>query len=164
MTLGEYERKLEEDKILVEGLKAVATAVSGIASGIGGLGIGGGLLLGALFWKDDIKDVLEAAADFLPEGSFLSPEWIASWGDDPIDQTAEMTTEPDNTMVDQLVNAEGETLVGMSPYHAYSSGAAGRAAEYDHRVAEAATNYTDAQMANWLHYPTNQPPPYFFTP
>jgi hypothetical protein len=135
--------------------------VSGIASGIGGLGIGGGLLLGALFWRDDIKDILKEVGDFLPEGTFGSPEWIASWGDDPIDQTAEIGIEPDNVFVDQLVNSEGDTLAGMSPYHAYSVGAAGRQAEYDHRVAVAAGEYTDAQMANWLNYPTNQPPPNF---
>lgn len=161
-SLGSYERQLEQDRITVQGMQAIATAVSGIASGIGGLGIGGGLLLGAMFFKEDLKDLLDTVKDFLPDDpDFGSPEWWASWGEDPIDQTGETGSEPDNVMVDQLVSAEGNTLTGMSPYHAYSVGAAGRQAEYDHRVAEATSQFTEAQMANWLHYPTNQPPPNF---
>jgi len=161
-SLGSYERQLEQDKITVEGMKAVATAISGIATGIGGLGIGGGLLLGAIFWKDELKDIIGEIDDFLPntEGDGFA-EWVSSWGADPVDIVGEDGTKPDNATVDQLVNSEGETLTGESPYNAYTNGAAGRQAEYDHRVAMATEEYTPTQLANWLSYSTNQPPPQF---
>lgn len=161
-SLGSYERQLEQDKITVEGMKAVAIAVSGIATGIGGLGIGGGLLLGAIFWKDEIAEIIDVIDDVLPntEGDGIA-EWFSSWGAEPVDIVGEEGTKTENTFVDQLVNSDGETLAGQSPYHAYSNGAAGRQAEYDHRVAVATEQYTAAQLANWLNYPTNQPPPNF---
>lgn len=158
MTLGDYERRLEDDKVMVGYADAAAKAIAGIATGIGGLGIGGGLLLGALLFRDDIKDLLN---DWLPNSDYepFSPEWVASIGDDPEGKAAELATKPDNHEVDTLVNDEGETLTGQSVYEAYQNGASGRQAEYDYRVGVAATNYTEAQMANWLNYPTNRPPP-----
>ena len=154
-----------KDRNLVGFANAAATAVSGIAMGIGGLGIGGGLLLGAIFFKEELEEVIEGIKDFLPDSeySFMSPEWVGSWGDSPAEVTAELSTQPDNDAVNTIVNDEGQTLAGLSPWEAYGYGSSGRQAEYDYRVAEAATIYTAGELANWLNYPSNAPPPQSFS-
>ena len=77
-------------------------------------------LAGFLLWKwPEIKD-------WLPDSDFpiFSPEWIASFGDDPEEITAEKTATP-NTEVDKVAGVQGK-----SPYQAYSIGAAGRYQEW----------------------------------
>ena len=41
----------------MQGVQALATALGGIAAGIGGLGIGGGLLLAGLIWGRDLQEL-----------------------------------------------------------------------------------------------------------
>jgi len=59
-----------------------------------------------------------------------------------------------------LVNANGQTLNGKTPFQAYRIGAVGRDAEYAHRMAQAQANFTPAQLANFMNYPSSQPPPH----
>ena len=161
-SLGTLERDLERDRIGAEYAQAVATGVAGIAQGIAGLGIGGGLLLGAVFFKGEIDEALDALKDFLPNSDYGigSPSWIASWGDDPTEVVFQDNLEPANKIaVDQLVNPNGDTLEGQSPWDAYQNGAIGREAEYNHRIAQATLTMTPAQVANFMNYPSSQPPP-----
>jgi hypothetical protein len=136
--------------------------VAGIAQGIAGLGIGGGILLGAVFFKGEIDEALDALKDLLPNSDYAigSPSWIASWGADPTEVVFQDNLEPyDETAVDQLVNSRGETLAGQSPWDAYQNGSIGREAEYNHRIAQATLTMTPAQVANFMNYPSSQPPP-----
>ncbi len=146
MTLGEYERQLEQDKIMVQGGQAVAQAVAGITQGIGGLGVGGGILLAGLIWGKDLKELKDNIVEMFPEGgAFLSPEWIASWGDNPTEILGESLAEGDNDAVDSLPPIEtphGQfTLEGKTPYEVYSLACAGRAAHYDWEKANILQNY-----------------------
>ena len=134
-----------------------------MAQGLAGLGIGGGILLGAVFFKGEIEEALDAVKDFLPNPDFDigSPEWVSSWGDSPSEQVAQDNQTPvDETAVDSLVNDAGQTLVGQLPFDAYRIGAIGRDDEYQHRVQTETANMTPAQIANYMNYPTSQPPPH----
>ena len=167
-SLGTLERDLERDRIGAEYAQAVATGVAGIAQAVGGIGIGGGILLGAVFFKGEIQDAVDAINDFLPNtnpigggGPFLSPEWIATWGDDPSDVVAQDDLEPqDETAVDTLVNPAGQTVAGKTPFQAYRIGAVGRDAEYTHRIQSATLSMTPAELANFMNYPSSHPPPH----
>jgi len=63
-SLGTLERKLEADRIGAEYAQAVATGVAGIAQAVGGIGIGAGILLGAVFFKGEIDEALQALKNF----------------------------------------------------------------------------------------------------
>jgi len=65
----------------------------------------------------------------------------------------------DETAVDRLVNERGQTLAGQSPFQAYQNGSRGRDAEYTHRIQTETLGMTPAQVANYMNYPTSQPPP-----
>jgi hypothetical protein len=161
-SLGTLERDLERDRIGAEYAQAVATGLAGIAQGVAGLGIGGGILLGAIFFKGEIDDAVDTIRDLLPNSDFEvgSPAWIASWGDTPSEQVAQDNSHPQNeTAVDSLVNDRGETLAGQTPYDAYQNASRGRDAEYTHRIQTATLNMTPAQVANFMNYPTSGPPP-----
>ena len=153
---------MERDRIGAEYAQAVATGVAGVAQGIAGLGIGGGILLGAVFFKGEIDDALDALKDLLPNSDYDvgSPAWIASWGDDPTTVVFQDNETPnDEAAVDKLVNERGETLAGQTPWQAYQNGAIGREAEYTHRIQTDTLNMTPAQVANYMNYPSSQPPP-----
>jgi hypothetical protein len=153
---------LERDRIGAEYAQAVATGVAGVAQGIAGLGIGGGILLGAVFFKGEIDDALDALRNWLPNSDYDigSPAWVASWGDDPTAVVFQDNETPnDEAAVDKLVNERGETLAGQTPWQAYQNGAIGREAEYTHRIQTDTLNMTPAQVANYMNYPSSQPPP-----
>jgi hypothetical protein len=133
-TLGDFERQIEADKVAMQGVQALATALGGIAAGIGGLGIGGGLLLAGLLWGRDLQQLVQDILDIWPEsGRFLSPEWIARWGDDPMDIIEEDLTAPDNPTVNVLdPTIDGKSFEGLSSADVYIIACSGRAAAYDH--------------------------------
>ncbi len=119
--------------------------------------------MGAIFFKGEIEEAMDAVRDFLPNSDFDigSPEWIASWGDSPSEQVAQDNQDPqDSTAVDSLVNDAGQTIVGQTPFEAYRIGAVGRDAEYQHRINTATQNMTPAELANFMNYPSSQPPPH----
>lgn len=162
-SLGTLERELERDRIGAEYAQAVGSGIQGIGTAIGGLGIGGGLLLGAVFFKGEFEEMWDKVKHFLPNPNYTigSPEWIASWGDSPSEQVMQDDLEPYNdTAVDSLVSETGQTLTGQTPFQAYRIGAVGRDAEYQYRMAQAQANYTPAQLANFMNYPSSQPPPH----
>lgn len=114
-----------KDRNLVGFATAAATAVSGIATGIGGIGIGGGLLLGALLFNKEIEEGLDSVKDWfgnLPE---------ALLGVDDI-------TDPDNPAVNVI---PVENLEGKSPYEVYTITASGRQANYDYERANIMNSY-----------------------
>lgn len=157
MTLGAWERRLEEDKLLVQGLGHVTSMVSGIASGIGQLGIGGGILLGGLLFQKDIRESLDTVKDWFGD----LPEIIG--GRDDI-------TDPDNPLVDTIPVTD---LAGKSPYEVYTIAATGRQALWDYGAQNIMSSYyirkpdmypRDAigearLIANW--HEANPPPPPF---
>jgi hypothetical protein len=137
-SLGSYERQLEQDKITVEGLKAVSTAVAGIASGLGGLGIGGGLLMAGLLFQKDLKELKDNIVEMWPEGgAFLSSEWISKWGDNPLDIIEEDVVQPDNNTVNELPVLG---LSGKAPYEVYTITNAGHWAAYNHALSSVLTD------------------------
>ena len=145
-TLGSYERQLEQDRLTVMGMQAGATAIAGVASGLGIFGAAG---IAALLWGKDLEKLFEQMVGVWPEsGAFFSPEWIAKWGDNPIEQTEEDQNETDNDGVNELdpVNtSQGErTFEGMSPYDVYTIVAAGRQARYDHMKNNIVADYRAA--------------------
>ena len=144
---------------MVDGLKSAGSLLTG--AGLVLIPIAG--LAGFLLYNwPKIKD-------FLPDSEldFLSPEWLASWGDDPEEITAEKTSTP-NTEVDKVVGVEGKT-----PYQAYSIGAAGRYQEWENNKNNAVSNHAaihgigilpnsiEAQqiMAEWLRLNPEPPRP-----
>lgn len=177
MTLGEYERQLEQDKIMVEGLKAASSAISGIAQGIGGLGIGGGVLLAGLLWGKNLRELKDNLVELYPEGgAFLSPEWVAKWGANPVDETEDDQNQGDNDGVNELDPIDSTSGVhsfeGKSPYEVYSITATGRQAEYDYSVKNIIKDYTtkfgvgiypgsieEAQIISDWHGANPAPPP-----
>ena len=139
-SLGSYERQLEQDKITVEGLKAVSNAVSGIAMGLGNLGLAGGVVLGAMLFQKDLRELKDNIVEMWPEGgSFFSPEWIAKWGRDPLDIIEEDTTQENNHAVNEL----GGSLAGKSVYETYSITITGQWAAYDWAVAHIISDHID---------------------
>ena len=83
ITAGDFERRIAQDAITMQGVNAAATAVAGIAQGAGLIGA---IFVGALLWGKDLEKVFEQIVGIWPEsGSLFSAEWIASWGDDPKD-------------------------------------------------------------------------------
>jgi len=146
MTLGEYERQLEQDKTGALYGAAVAQAVSGIAQGIGGLGIGGGVLLAGLLWGKDLKELKDNIVEMFPDGSPLfSPSWIASWGEDPQEILGDSLGATDNDVVNGLepvVSSSGtHSLEGLDPYSVYSLTCAGRLAHYTWEKANIVSEY-----------------------
>jgi len=126
------------------GMQAGATAVSGIAQG---LGLFGGLGIAALLWGKDLEKLFEQMVGVFPEsGSFFSPEWIARWGKDPSEILGESLGAPDNDVVDSLepvVSSSGtHSLEGLDPYSVYALACSGRAAHYDWEKANIVKNYT----------------------
>ena len=157
----------------MNGIRSGAVAASGIAQG---LGLVGALGIGAFLWGKDVEKLFEQVVGIWPEsGVWFSPEWIAKWGDDPVEQTEDALVDPDNGLVDGLapvINSTGvHSLVGKSPYQVYAIAASGRAAEYAHSETQIINNYTskygvgiapgsieEAQIiAEW--YTSNSPPP-----
>lgn len=130
-TLGDYERQMEHDRMAVAALGHVTSMVGDVARGIGSLGIAGGVLLGALVFNKELDAIKDNLVEMWPEGgAFLSPEWVAKWGANPIEQTEEQSTQLNNQAVNELPTAG---LNGKSPYEVYTIAASGRAAEYQHR-------------------------------
>ena len=126
------------------GMQAGATAIAGVASGLGIFGAAG---IAALLWGKDLEKLFEQVVGIWPEsGAFFSPEWIARWGDDPSEILGESLASGDNDVVDGLgpvVTPSGnKSLEGKSPYAVYSLACAGRAARYDWRKANIINNYT----------------------
>jgi hypothetical protein len=179
-SLGSWERKFEQDKQLVEAGRLGVDLAVGLMSMIGNLGIGGALLLASIFWMKDIEEIVEFIKDLWPEsGAFLSPEWIAKFGEDPIPATENESTKNNNHWVNEIPpNPDGNSLQGKSPYEAYTIGASGRQANYDFnesRIIEnwlasatpkqrekynAKTQQAEAQIrTEW--YKQNSPPPGF---
>jgi len=139
-TIGTYERQLEQDKLTMAGVQSAAVLGSGIAQG---LGLGGGLIVAAFLWGKDIEKLFEQLVGIWPEsGSFFSPEWIAKWGDNPLDIQSEKINDLDNDAVNELPPVKNNSFEGKSAYNVYSIVAAGRAAEYEHSKANIANNYT----------------------
>lgn len=129
-TLGDYERQMEKDKIAVDAMGHVTSMVGSIAVGLGGMGIAGGLLVGALIFGKDLQAIKDNLVEMWPEGgAFLSPEWIAKWGANPIEQTEEQSTQINNQAVNEL---PVPGLNGKSPYEVYTISASGRAAAWEH--------------------------------
>ena len=143
-SLGSWERKLEEDKLLLESGKVAGEVLVGFMSMIGNLGIGGAAILAAILFGKEIDDVLNWVAELWPEGgAFLSPEWIAKFGTDPLEATEEKSTATDNHVVNTIPStADGQSFNGKSPYECYTLGASGRANEYIHSEQNI--------VANWL--------------
>ena len=130
-----------DDASTVGAARVVGDTVAGIAQGIGGLGIGGGILLAGLLWNKDLKDLAKDILDIWPEsGAFMSPEWVAKWGDDPIPQTMDEATQPNNSEVDSL---QVQGLEGKSPYQVYSIASSGRYAAYDWAKANAVKDHAN---------------------
>ena len=131
ISLGTYERQLAQDKLTVDGLQALATAVSGIAQG---LGVFGALGIGALLWGKDLEKVFEQIVGIWPEsGRLFSPEWIARWGADPMDITEADITAPDNPLANELdPTVSGRSFEGKSGAEVYQIASSGRSAAYDH--------------------------------
>ena len=66
-------------------------------------------------------------------GAFLSPEWIANWGENPLDIIEESLAEGNNDEVDSLEPPlHSGSLEGRTPYDVYSIACAGRAAAWTH--------------------------------
>ena len=108
----------------------VTAMVGDVARGIGGLGIAGGLIVGALIFGKDLDKIKDNLVEMWPEGgAFLSPEWVAKWGGNPIEQTEEQTTQHNNQAVNEL---PCEGLNGKSPYDVYTIAASGRQAAWEH--------------------------------
>lgn len=130
-TLGEYERKLAEDALMVKGASSGMIAIAGVAQG---LGIFGGLGLAALLWGKDLEKLFEQLVGVWPEsGKLFSPEWIAKWGDNPVDILTEDITTPDNDLTNTLdPNVEGRSFEGLSSSDVYMLACSGRASAYQH--------------------------------
>ena len=180
-TLGSYERQLEQDRITVQGMQAGATAIAGIASGLGIFGAAG---IAALLWGKDLEKLFQQMVGVWPEsGVLFSPEWIAMWGDNPIDQTSDAQNQPDNDGVNSLdpvvqYDANGQVIVsrsmeGKSPYEVYTIAASGRQANYDYarnniiatyRAAHPLTAYgphdSDERIIAQWHSDNPAPPPF----
>lgn len=143
ITLGEYERQLAQDALTMNGIRSASIAASGLAQG---LGLIGALGIGALLWGKDLEDVAERIVGIWPEsGSLFSPEWIAKWGDDPVEETEEALIDGDNDEVDGLDPVDTpsgvQTLFGKSPYEVYSIAASGRANEYAYSETQILINF-----------------------
>ena len=129
-TLGDYERQLEADKMTVQAMGHVTSMIGSIAMGLGGMGIAGGILVGALVFGKELDQIKDNLVQMWPEGgAFLSPEWVAKWGANPIEQTEEQTTQPNNQTVNEL---PVPGLNGKSPYEVYTIAASGRQAAWEH--------------------------------
>lgn len=117
--------------IAVQGLNSVATALSGVAQG---LGIFGALGLASLLWGKDLEKVFEQIVGLWPEaGAFLSPEWVANWGENPIDGTMEDIMQPDNDLANTLdPTIDGHSFQGKSATEVYALASAGRIANWEH--------------------------------
>lgn len=151
MSLGDYERKLESDKLAMRGVEAAATAIAGIAQG---LGLGGGLVLAAFLWGKDIEKLFQQLVGIWPEsGTLFSPEWIAKWGDDPLDILSQDLGGLDNDEVDVLISNNG-SLVGRSPYDVYTIASSGRAAAWTHNksVNQNITHTEYLELNGWKSY------------
>ena len=144
-TLGTYERQLEQDKLTMQGINSATTLAGSVAQG---LGLGGGIVIAAFLWGKDIEKLFEQLVGIWPEsGSFFSPEWIAKWGDNPLDQQSEKINAPDNDSVNELPPVGNNSFEGKSAYQVYAITASGRQANYD---------YSKANIINtWL---LQQPP------
>ena len=159
MSLGDFERKLEQDKLAMRGVEATAQAVSGIAQG---LGLGGGLVLAAFLWGKDIEKLFEQMVGIWPEsGNLFSPEWIAKWGDDPIEVLTPELDGVGNDEVDSLnPPSSGGSLVGRSPYDVYSIACSGRAAAWTHaqQMNQNITHTEYLELNGWksYNYPTGE--------
>ena len=120
-------------------MKAISNAVSGIAQGLGGVGLAGGVVLGAVLFQKDLRELKDNVVEMFPEGgTFLSPEWISKWGKDPLEIIEEDTTQPNNHNVNEL-GAQG--LAGKSVYETYSITATGQWAAYDYALANAVSDH-----------------------
>ena len=148
----------------MQGVQALATALGGLAAGIGGLGIGGGLLLAGLIWGRDLQELAEQIIDFWPEsGKLFSPEWIANFGDNPIETFGENSAETDNQGVNELPPiAHTGDLSGRSYYDVYSIACSGRAAAWTHnKNLNANITWQEyIELNGWKphNYPTNNGP------
>ena len=148
----------------MQGVQALATALGGIAAGIGGLGIGGGLLLAGLMWGRDLQELAEQIIDFWPEsGKLFSPEWIANFGDNPKDILGENSAETDNQGVNELPPiAHTGNLQGRSYYDVYSIACSGRSAAWTHNKNLNANitwqEYIELNGWKTYNYPTNNGP------
>lgn len=155
---------MESDKVAMQGAQALATAISGIATGIGGLGIGGGLLLAGLIWGRDLQELAREIIGFWPEaGSIFSPEWIANFGDNPIDIFNENAAATNNQGVNELPPiANPGNLSGRSYYDVYSIAASGRAAAWTHnKNLNASITWQEyIELNGWktYNYPTGEGP------
>jgi hypothetical protein len=171
ISLSDFERRMADDASTISAAKVVGDTVAGIAQGLGGLGIGVGILAAGLLWNKDLKDLTKDLMAIWPEsGQFMSPEWVAKWGDDPIPETEDEATKKDNEFVDSLSVAG---LQGKSPYEVYSITASGRQASYDWEKANAVQNHANKYgigiqpgsieatqiLATWISL--NPPPPQF---
>lgn len=177
ITAGDYERKLAQDALTMQGVNAAATAVAGIAQG---LGLVGALGIGALIWGKDLEKVFEQIVGIWPEsGSLFSAEWIARWGDDPMDIIEDDLTAPDNPTVNVLdPTTAGNSFEGLSSSAVYALACSGRAAEYEHsknniinnwlmlhpkqhpKLGDYSQGLSDAQKATIIaEWHRNNPPP-----
>ena len=135
-------------------MKAISNAVSGIAMGIGNMGIAGGLIVGSLLFQKDLRELKDNVVEMWPEGgTFLSPEWISKWGVDPLEQIEEDTTTPHNHTVDELPISGIE---GKSVYQTYSIAMSGWWAAYDHAKNNIITDF-HAHVAPSDHVAPNSP-------
>ena len=135
MTLGQFERKLEQDKLMIEGFKVVGNIAGSALAGLGGLGIGGGILLAALIWGKPFDDLKKQILELWPEGgAFLSPEWIAKWGGNPDVIIEDIAVEPENPIVKTIPPSPltDKTLEGLSAQDAYNLGSSGRQVWFQH--------------------------------
>ena len=124
----------------------------------------------------DLAEIKDTLVEMWPEGgAFLSPEWIAKWGENPEEITSPILAEPDNEEVNKLDPADnGFSFSGLSAYEVYSQVAAGRLAAWEHArnnavndwlssslnisgVASLPQNKQDQLMAKW-HREHPQPP------
>ena len=128
--------------------------------------------MGALVFNKELDTIKDNLVEMWPEGGgFLSPEWVAKWGANPIEITEEQSTQMNNQAVNELPTLG---LNGKSPYEVYTIAASGRAAAWQHsrnnipafigpsQYAEG-TKEHDAEIAqheaNWMR--ENPQPPVF---
>lgn len=146
ITTGDFERRLAQDALTMQGIHSAAVAIAGIAQG---LGLVGALGIGALIWGKDLEKVFEQIVGIWPEsGTLFSAEWIARWGDDPMDIIEADLTEPDNPTVNILdPTVDGQSFEGLSSAEVYIIACSGRAAAYDHSKNNIINNWLLRQPA-----------------
>ena len=117
--------------ITVQGLNAASKVLAGLAQG---LGVFGALGIAALLWGKDLEKVFEQIVGIWPEaGELFSPEWVANWGENPIDGTMEDILEPDNDLSNTLdPTIGGHSFQGKSSSEVYALASAGRIANWEY--------------------------------